>query len=139
MNEKSLIYSLFSKFLDEGRMRYPGRGRQSPEREQDKNHGPRGSPMTERTRLNMRTETMTTGWKQWRTGMKPNRGGASRWSASFWGRSIRRSATQESESYDEDRPGSGDGGDYEGSSAQKDGIKKEEVTQDAWVEGSGIG
>ena len=56
--------------------------------------------------------------------MKPNRGGASRWSASFWGRAH----------HDEDRPGSGDGGDYEGCGAQKDGIKKEEVTRDAWVE-----
>lgn len=92
MNEKSLIYSLFSKFLDEGQDEIPREedGKESPEREQDKNHGPRGSPMTERTRRNMRTETMTTGWKQWRTGMKPNRGGASRWSASFWGRSIRK-------------------------------------------------
>ena len=44
------------------------------------------------------------------------------------------SATQESESYDEDRSVSGDGGAYEGSGAQKDGIKKEEVTRDAWVE-----
>ena len=38
MNEKSLIYSLFSKFLDEGQDEIPREedGKESPEREQDK-------------------------------------------------------------------------------------------------------
>lgn len=46
MNEKSLIYSLFSKFLDEGQEETPRQedGSESPEREQDRVSGPQGQP-----------------------------------------------------------------------------------------------
>ena len=46
MNEKSLIYSLFSKFLDEGQDEIPREedGKESPEREQDKKSRPQGQP-----------------------------------------------------------------------------------------------
>lgn len=136
MNEKSLIYSLFSKFLDEGQDEIPREedGKESPEREQDKKSRPQGQPYdradeTEHADRNHdnRVETV----EDWNETEQRRRQQMER---ELLGQEHPESATQESESYDEDRPGSGDGGDYEGSSAQKDGIKKEEVTRDAWVE-----
>lgn len=136
MNEKSLIYSLFSKFLDEGQDEIPQEedGKESPEREQDKKSRPQGQPYdradeTEHADRNHdnRVETV----EDWNETEQRRRQQMER---ELLGQEHPESATQESESYDEDRPGSGDGGDYEGSSAQKDGIKKEEVTRDAWVE-----
>lgn len=136
MNEKSLIYSLFSKFLDEGQDEIPREedGKESPEREQDKKSRPQGQPYdradeTEHADRNHdnRVETV----EDWNETEQRRRQQMER---ELLGQEHPESATQESESYDEDRPGSGDGGDYESSSAQKDGIKKEEVTRDAWVE-----
>ena len=136
MNEKSLIYSLFSKFLDEGQDEIPREedGKESPEREQDKKSRPQGQPYdradeTEHADRNHdnRVETV----EDWNETEQRRRQQMER---ELLGQEHPESATQESESYDEDRPGSGDGGDYEGCGAQKDGIKKEEVTRDAWVE-----
>ena len=93
MNEKSLIYSLFSKFLDEGQDEIPREedGKESPEREQDKNHGPRGSPYdradeTEHADRNHdnRVETV----EDWNETEQRRRQQMER--ASFWGRSIRK-------------------------------------------------
>jgi hypothetical protein len=136
MNEKSLIYSLFSKFLDEGQDEIPREedGKESPEREQDKKSRPQGQPYdradeTEHADRNHdnRVETV----EDWNETEQRRRQQMER---ELLGQEHPESATQESESYDEDRSVSGDGGAYEGSGAQKDGIKKEEVTRDAWVE-----
>ena len=154
MNEKSLIYSLFSKFLDEGQDETPREedGSQSPEREQDKKSRPQGQPYdsgdkTEHTDRNhdARVETV----EDWNETEQRRRQQMER---ELLGQEHPESVPQESESYDEERPDSGyggvhedsgvkegsgvhkGGGVHEGSHIQKDGMNKEEVTQDAKVE-----
>lgn len=152
MNEKSLIYSLFSKFLDEGQDETPREedGSQSPEREQDKKSRPQGQPYdsgdkTEHTDRNhdARVETV----EDWNETEQRRRQQMER---ELLGQEHPENAPQESESYDEERSDFGyggvhedsgvkeGGGVHEGSHIQKDGINdgmnKEEVTQDAKVE-----
>lgn len=107
MNEKSLIYSLFSKFLDEGQDEIPREedGKESPEREQDKKSRPQGQPYdradeTEHADRNHdnRVETV----EDWNETEQRRRQQMER---ELLGQEHPESATQESESYDEDRPG----------------------------------
>ncbi|MCD7990732.1 MAG: FapA family protein [Clostridia bacterium] len=152
MNEKSLIYSLFSKFLDEGQDETPREedGSQSPEREQDKKSRPQGQPYdsgdkTEHTDRNHDTRVETV--EDWNETEQRRRQQMER---ELLGQEHPENAPQESEAYDEERSDFGyggvhedsgikeGGGVHEGSHIQKDGINdgmnKEEVTQDAKVE-----
>jgi len=159
MNEKSLIYSLFSKFLDEGQDEIPREedGKESPEREQDEKSRPQGQPHNsgdgtgyqdgagyqdstehpdgaehrDRNHDN-RVETV----EDWNETEQRRRQQMER---ELLGQEHPGTAGADSEPFDEDRAGSGYGGADGDSGAQadsinKDGIKEEEAARDARVE-----
>lgn len=128
MNEKSLIYSLFSKFLDEGQEETPRQedGSESPEREQDRVSGPQGQPydstdQTERRDRDQdhRVETV----EDWNETEQRRRQQMER---ELLEEESPETGGEDAEQYDEDQSGFSD--------AQDGSMEEEEADRDARVE-----